>query len=96
MADEHAEGTRRKHHSRLHQGVPMEDSQEWPGRAWVSVFCCRNLIRMLMVAHSTFSYGHGVLRNPDPRFMALQQFCDTRPALLQDPIVQLVKKVSKA
>ncbi|OSC99043.1 citrate synthase [Trametes coccinea BRFM310] len=37
-------------------------------------------------------YGHGVLRNPDPRFMALQQFCDTRPALLQDPIVQLVKK----
>ncbi|KAI0647157.1 citrate synthase-like protein [Trametes meyenii] len=37
-------------------------------------------------------YGHGVLRNPDPRFMALQQFCDTRPALLEDPIVQLVKK----
>ncbi|KAI0807468.1 citrate synthase [Fomes fomentarius] len=37
-------------------------------------------------------YGHGVLRNPDPRFMALQEFCDTRPELLADPIVQLVKK----
>ncbi|RPD66253.1 citrate synthase [Lentinus tigrinus ALCF2SS1-7] len=37
-------------------------------------------------------YGHGVLRNPDPRFMALQAFCDTRPELLADPIVQLVKK----
>ena len=38
------------------------------------------------------SYGHGVLRNPDPRFIALQEFCDTRPNLLADPIVQLVKK----
>ncbi|RDX56650.1 citrate synthase-like protein [Lentinus brumalis] len=37
-------------------------------------------------------YGHGVLRNPDPRFMALQEFCETRPELLADPIVQLVKK----
>ncbi|KAJ3479236.1 hypothetical protein NLI96_g9209 [Meripilus lineatus] len=37
-------------------------------------------------------YGHGVLRNPDPRFMALQQFCDTRPDLLADPVIQLVKK----
>lgn len=41
-------------------------------------------------------YGHGVLRNPDPRFMALQEFCETRPELLADPIVQLVKKVSSA
>lgn len=37
-------------------------------------------------------YGHGVLRNPDPRFIALQQFCETRPELLNDPIIQLVKK----
>ncbi|KAI0797899.1 citrate synthase [Abortiporus biennis] len=37
-------------------------------------------------------YGHGVLRNPDPRFMALQEFCDTRPELLADPVIQLVKK----
>ncbi|KAI0079945.1 citrate synthase [Panus rudis PR-1116 ss-1] len=37
-------------------------------------------------------YGHGVLRNPDPRFIALQQFCDTRPELLADPVIQLVKK----
>ncbi len=41
-------------------------------------------------------YGHGVLRNPDPRFMALQEFCETLPELLADPIVQLVKKVSSA
>ena len=38
-------------------------------------------------------YGHGVLRNPDPRFIALQQFCETRPELLADPVIQLVKKV---
>jgi len=37
-------------------------------------------------------YGHGVLRNPDPRFIALQQFCETRPELMASPIVQLVKK----
>jgi len=37
-------------------------------------------------------YGHGVLRNPDPRFTALQEFCDTRPELLNDPVIQLVKK----
>lgn len=37
-------------------------------------------------------YGHGVLRNPDPRFMALQEFCDTRPELSSSAIVQLVKK----
>ncbi|KAI0950561.1 hypothetical protein AcW1_005761 [Taiwanofungus camphoratus] len=37
-------------------------------------------------------YGHGVLRNPDPRFLALQQFCESRPELLQDPTIQLVKK----
>jgi citrate synthase len=39
------------------------------------------------------SYGHGVLRSPDPRFMALQQFCDARPDLLKDPVIDLVKKV---
>ncbi|KAF5365614.1 hypothetical protein D9758_003214 [Tetrapyrgos nigripes] len=37
-------------------------------------------------------YGHGVLRKPDPRFMALQQFCDSRPELGNSPIIQLVKK----
>lgn len=40
------------------------------------------------------SYGHGVLRDPDPRFTALQQFCDVRPELKDSPIIQLVKKVS--
>jgi len=40
-------------------------------------------------------YGHGVLRNPDPRFIALQEFCETRPDLLVDPVIQLVKKTSE-
>ncbi|KAF7363377.1 Citrate synthase [Mycena sanguinolenta] len=37
-------------------------------------------------------YGHGVLRNPDPRFIALQEFCDARPELEESPIIRLVKK----
>ncbi|KAF8212310.1 citrate synthase [Mycena galopus ATCC 62051] len=37
-------------------------------------------------------YGHGVLRNPDPRFIALQEFCDARPELEQSSIIRLVKK----
>ncbi|KAJ7343554.1 citrate synthase-like protein [Mycena albidolilacea] len=37
-------------------------------------------------------YGHGVLRNPDPRFTALQEFCDARPELQESSIIQLVKK----
>ncbi|KIJ16842.1 hypothetical protein PAXINDRAFT_154880 [Paxillus involutus ATCC 200175] len=37
-------------------------------------------------------YGHGVLRNPDPRFIALQEFCKTRPELQASPIIQLVQK----
>ncbi|KAJ2930821.1 hypothetical protein H1R20_g6297, partial [Candolleomyces eurysporus] len=37
-------------------------------------------------------YGHGVLRNPDPRFIALQEFCQSRPELKQSPIVDLVNK----
>jgi len=40
-----------------------------------------------------FSYGHGVLRQSDPRFMALQAFCETRPDLMASPIIQLVRKV---
>ena len=38
-------------------------------------------------------YGHGVLRNPDPRFVALQEFCKTRPDLQASPIIQLVQQV---
>ncbi|KAF9652881.1 citrate synthase [Thelephora ganbajun] len=37
-------------------------------------------------------YGHGVLRSPDPRFTALQEFCDKRPELLASPTIQLVKQ----
>jgi citrate synthase len=37
-------------------------------------------------------YGHGVLRQADPRFIALQEFCDARPDLQESSIIQLVKK----
>ncbi|KAG8969653.1 hypothetical protein FRC03_001525 [Tulasnella sp. 419] len=40
-------------------------------------------------------YGHGVLRDPDPRFTALQHFCDVRPELKDSAIIQLVKKTSE-
>lgn len=39
-------------------------------------------------------YGHGVLRSPDPRFTALQEFCDARPELNSSPIIKIVKMVS--
>ncbi|KZS99039.1 citrate synthase [Sistotremastrum niveocremeum HHB9708] len=37
-------------------------------------------------------YGHGVLRAPDPRFIALQDFCASRPELNNSSIIQLVQK----
>jgi len=40
-------------------------------------------------------YGHGVLRQSDPRFVALLQFCETQPELQNSPIVQLVKRTSE-
>ncbi|KAG1905986.1 citrate synthase-like protein [Suillus fuscotomentosus] len=40
-------------------------------------------------------YGHGVLRNPDPRFIALQEFCKTRPELQASPIIQLVQQTAE-
>ena len=40
-------------------------------------------------------YGHAVLRQPDPRFVALSQFCETRQELKEAPIVQLVQRLSK-
>ena len=40
------------------------------------------------------SYGHGVLRNPDPRFIALQEFCNSRSELKDSSIIQLVNMVS--
>jgi hypothetical protein len=40
-------------------------------------------------------YGHGVLRSPDPRFVALQKFCNSRSELSESPIIKLVKKVYK-
>ncbi|KAI6045419.1 citrate synthase-like protein, partial [Pisolithus marmoratus] len=40
-------------------------------------------------------YGHGVLRNPDPRFVALRDFCKTRPDLQASPTIQLVQKTAE-
>ncbi|KAG9318767.1 citrate synthase-like protein [Chiua virens] len=40
-------------------------------------------------------YGHGVLRNPDPRFIALQEFCKTRPELQASPMIQLVQQTAE-
>ncbi|KAF8311582.1 citrate synthase [Clavulina sp. PMI_390] len=40
-------------------------------------------------------YGHGVLRDPDPRFIALQNFCEVRPELRDSPIINLVKKTAQ-
>ncbi|KAF7338350.1 Citrate synthase [Mycena venus] len=37
-------------------------------------------------------YGHGVLRQADPRFIALQEFCDAHPELQESSIIRLVKK----
>lgn len=43
-------------------------------------------------AEPWYRYGHGVLRSPDPRFIALQEFCDKRQDLLASPTIQLVKQ----
>ena len=36
-----------------------------------------------------------MLRNPDPRFIALQEFCDGKPELKASPIIELVNKTFK-
>ncbi|TDL24723.1 citrate synthase-like protein [Rickenella mellea] len=41
-------------------------------------------------------YGHGVLRSPDPRFVALQQFCDKYPEELgESEIVRMVRMTAE-
>ena len=40
-------------------------------------------------------YGHAVLRKPDPRFEALMAFASARPDIAENPLFQLVRKVSK-
>ncbi|OLL24627.1 2-methylcitrate synthase, mitochondrial [Neolecta irregularis DAH-3] len=40
-------------------------------------------------------YGHGVLRNPDPRFTALQDFAKRTKGCSDDPLVKLVIKNSQ-
>ena len=41
-------------------------------------------------------YGHGVLRAMDPRFTALQRFCDARPEPLQSLTIRLVRMTAEA
>jgi hypothetical protein len=72
----------------------VEDIEERPGRSrvrYLSASCLFDLLTYRRIP----SYGHGVLRKSDPRFMALQAFCDTRPELVASPIIQLVKKACK-
>jgi citrate synthase len=40
-------------------------------------------------------YGHGVLRQPDPRFDALMEYAAARPKIANDPVFKLVKKNSE-
>ena len=40
-------------------------------------------------------YGHGVLRQPDPRFETLIDFAAARPEVAADPLFQLVQKTSE-
>lgn len=40
-------------------------------------------------------YGHAVLRKPDPRFMALQQFGTARKETAEDPIFKYVDQLYK-
>jgi len=40
-------------------------------------------------------YGHGVLRQPDPRFKALLDFAAARPEIAESPLVKLVIKNSQ-
>ena len=71
----------------------MEDAQERTSHSWVRLL--PSLPSPLLNVHDG-RYGHGVLRNPDPRFMALQQFCNAQPELNSSPIIQMVKKVRTA
>jgi len=40
-------------------------------------------------------YGHGVLRQPDPRFEALMDYAAARPAIAENPVFRLVKANSE-
>lgn len=70
----------------------MENFEGWPGRSRVSRTGCE---KRLMFVICAYSYGHGVLRKPDPRFIALQQFSSSRAELKDSPIIRLVNKTSE-
>jgi hypothetical protein len=79
---------KRQDHPRNYQGVPVGNSQGWSSCSRVSQLCL--LPDQMLILDRR--YGHGVLRSPDPRFIALQEFCDKRPELLASPTIQLVKQ----
>ena len=69
----------------------MGDPQGWTSRSRVRLLCLPLGTLDLMLTLDR-RYGHGVLRSPDPRFIALQEFCDKRPDLMASPTIQLVKQ----
>lgn len=75
----------------------MRTSRTTSGRRWrvVKSFPGVSLVCYVWRAYPDLMsrYGHGVLRNPDPRFIALQEFCKTRPELQASPIIHLVQQV---
>jgi hypothetical protein len=70
----------------------MEDIEKRTSSARVSSLCLSIIYFRSPCAIVRGRYGHGVLRSPDPRFIALQEFVDTKPELQNSPIIQLVKK----
>jgi citrate synthase len=69
----------------------LKSGQVIPGYGFIYLGSSRKVTKIVV----NFRYGHGVLRHPDPRFIALQQFCDTRPVLSKSPFIQLVQKVRR-
>lgn len=59
----------------------------------VSSSCAHGTV--LTISTTLSRYGHGVLRDPDPRFIALQTFCEVRLELRDSPIINLVKKTAQ-
>lgn len=70
----------------------LKSGQVIPG--WIFVpFCVSFLFDLTCNVLLSLRYGHGVLRSPDPRFIALQQFIESRPELKSSPSIDLVHKV---
>ena len=90
VANGHAEGDWKRDHPREDKRIPLEDAE---GRTGCSRVRNNSETWTVLSMLPASSYGHGVLRSPDPRFIALQEFCETRPELKNSPSVNLVKQV---